>query len=218
MNMTFDEMKGAWRALDQRLQQQHTLSLAVFRDSRLQKLRHGLRPLVWGQSLQMLLGIALATWAVCFWVPHRGTLHLLVCGLLVQGFGLLMIMSAGQVLALVRHINYAAPVAEIQRRLAELRNWRVRVEAPINAIVGCFIWVPVLVMNLAWYGVDIWSGGFALWAIASSLVGLGGVALVVWWMRHAGNGSRLERHAAGNSVIRAQSALDEIARFEQEML
>lgn len=214
--MELDDMKLAWQGINDRLQKQYDLNVQLFRDGRIDKLRRGLRPLVWGQAVQMLLGIALATWAVCFWVPHRATLHLLVSGLLVQGFGLLMIMSAGHVLALIRKLDYAAPVAEIQRRMAELRNWRVRVEAPINAIVGCFIWVPMLVMSLAWYGMDIWSTGFALWAVASSVVGLGAAVLVVWWMRHAGHERSLEQHAAGNSVCRAQMALDEIARFESE--
>lgn len=216
--MQIDEMKSAWQALDRRLSQQHALNLEMFRDTRMGKLRSGLRPLVIGQAVQMLFGIALATWAVAFWVPHRGVLHLLVCGLLVQGFGLLMIMSSGEVLARIRKLDHGAPVAELQRRLAELRAWRVRVEAPVNALVGCFIWVPVLVMNLAWFGFDVWVRvpGFAFWAMASSVVGLGVVVLAVWLARHLGYGSKLDAHAAGSSVQKAETVLAEIARFEHE--
>ena len=71
-------------------------------------------------------------------------------------------------------------------------------------------------MNLAWYGIDLWSPRFMSWAVSSALVGLGGCVLVVWLMRRAGMGRKLEDSAAGRSVQRAEAALAEIARFEQE--
>lgn len=214
--MELDEMKLAWRTLDHRLNQQQALSLQLLRDSRLDKLRRGLRPLVWGQSLQILIGLVFAVWAVTFWLRHLHVLHLLVCGLVMQGFGLLMIVSAARVLELIRRLNYAAPVTVIQHQLADLRAWRVRIEAPVNVGVGCFIWIPALVMSLATHGIDVWNAGMAWWAVSSALVGLGATALVVWLMRRFGFGHKLEAHAEGNSVQKAQAGLDEIARFERE--
>ncbi len=52
--MELDEMKQAWQALDHRLEQQHALSLQLFRDGRLDTLRRGLRPLVWGQAMPFI--------------------------------------------------------------------------------------------------------------------------------------------------------------------
>jgi hypothetical protein len=214
--MDLDEMKLAWQALGAKLEQQRTVNLQLIRNQGLDKVRRGLRPLVWGQSLQLLIGVGLATWAVTFWVSHRQTLHLLVCGLLMQGFGLLMILSAARVLELVRRIDHGAPVTVIQHQLAELRKWRVSVEAPINAMVGSFIWIPAIVMSLAASGFDPWSPGLGRWAIFSSVAGLGVVAMTLWLARRLGYGRQLENHAAGSSVLAAKGALDEIARFERE--
>ncbi|MEO7052464.1 MAG: hypothetical protein ABI128_12450 [Rhodanobacter sp.] len=214
--MELDEMKRAWQSLDQRLVQQHALNFQLLREGKLDKARQGLQPLVWGQAIQLAIGVLLIFWAVAFWTTHWHVLHLLVCGLLVHLYGMLLIVFAARVLYLVQRVEYAAPVLVIQRQLADLRAWRVRVESPVNAVLGCFIWIPVLWMSLAWYGIDLWSPGFMLWAISSSLVGLVAVVLVVWLMRRAGMARKLEENAAGRGVQKAEAMLADIARFAQE--
>ncbi|HEY0199312.1 MAG TPA: hypothetical protein VGC19_12355 [Rhodanobacter sp.] len=217
--MELDEMKFAWQALDRRLEQQHALNLQLFRDGRLDKLQRGLRPLVWGQAIQMAIGLVFAVWGGSFWMDHRQVIHLLVCGLLVHVCGLLFIIFAARNLYLIQRIDYAAPVLEIQRRLADLCAWRARVEAPANAVVACFIWIPVLWMSLVEHGFDLWAydrDGFLLWSLSSSLVGLAMVVLAVWLVRRLGFGRVLVDSAVGRSVRKAEAALDEIARFEQD--
>lgn len=214
--MELDEMKLAWQALGQQLERQNALNVQILRDNRLDKVRSGLRPLVRGQAIQLVIGLVLAGLAGAFWATHVHVVHLLVCGLLVHAYGLLLIVFAVRVLYLVQRLDYSAPVLAIQRQLADLRSWRVRVEAPVNAVLRCFIWIPVLWMNLAWYGIDLWSPNFMLWAISSSLVGLVAVALVVWLMRRAGMARKIEDNSAGRSVQKAEEALEKIARFERE--
>lgn len=214
--MELDEMKLAWQALGRQMERQQALNVQLFRDSRMDRLRHGLRPLLWGQVLQLVLGVLFAVVSAMFWVEHRDVAHLVVCGLLVHAYGVLLIVFAARVLYLLQRIDHAAPVVTIQRQLADLRAWRVRVEAPVNTVLGCFIWIPVLWMNLAWYGVDLWSRGFMSWALTSSLVGLAACALVVWLMRRAGMARKIEDNAAGRSVQKAEAMLAEITRFEQE--
>jgi hypothetical protein len=216
MTMELDEMKSAWQVLDRRLEQQYALNLQLFKDGKLDKMRRGLQPLVWGQILQLAIGVVFVALAVAFWTSRLHVTHLLVCGLLVHAYGLLLIVFAARVLYFIQRIDHAAPVLVIQRQLADLRAWRVRVEAPINALLGCFVWIPVTWMNLAWYGIDPWSPKFMLWAVASSLVGLAGVVLVVWLMRRMGMQRKIEDNAAGRSVQKAEAMLDEIARFEHE--
>lgn len=214
--MELDEMKQAWQLVDQRLAQQHALNFQLLRDGKLDKARRGLRPLVWGQAIQLTVGVLITLWAGAFWATHWHVLHLLICGLLVHLYGILLIVFAARVLYLIQRIDYAAPVLVFQRQLADLRAWRVRVESPVNAVLGCFIWIPVLWMSLAWYGVDVWSSGFMLWAISSSLVGFVAVVLVVWLMRRAGMARKIEDNAAGRSVQKAEAMLGDIERFAQE--
>lgn len=214
--MELDEMKLAWSALEHRLERQQALNVRIFRENRLDKMRRGLRPLVWGQAIQLVIGLLLAGFAGAFWMTHAHVAHLLVCGLLVHAYGWLLIAFAVRVLYLIRRLDYSTPVLAIQRQLADLRAWRVRVEAPVNAVLGCFIWIPVLWMNLAWYGIDLWSPRFMLWALSSSLAGLAAVVLVVWSMRRMGLARKIEDNSAGRSVQNAEWVLEEIACFERE--
>ena len=213
--MELDDMKQAWQALDHRLEQQHALSLQLFRDGRLDLLRRGLRPLVWGQAVQMLIGAGLSLLAAAFWATHLNVPHLLVEGLLVHAYGLLLVVFAGRTLYLIHHVDHAAPIVLIQRQLAALRAWRVGIEAPCHAVLGCFIWIPVTLMNLAWFGIDLWSPRIMYWGIASGLAGLALVAIVVRLMRRTGRAHQMENNAAGRSLENAEAVLAEIARFER---
>lgn len=213
--MELDDMKLAWQRLDHKLERQQTLGRQLFRENRLGRLRRGLMPLFFGQAVQVVFGILFSGWAAAFWIPRIHVPHLLACGLLVQAYGLMLIVLGARMLYLLLQVDYSAPVVAIQRRLAELRAWRVRVEAPINAVAGCFIWIPVLGMNLAWYGIDLWSPRSVAWALTSGLVGLALLGLTVWWLHRAGLAGKLEDRAAGSSVRKAEAALEEINLFEQ---
>lgn len=214
--MELEDMKRAWAELDLRQDGMEALLRMDFHDRRLHRTRSALRPLFWGQILQIAIGVAFSIWAGAFWTTHWQPLHLLVCGLLVHAYGLLLIILAARNLHLIQRIDYAAPVLDIQRRMAALRAFRVRVETPIGVVLGCFAWILVLWMALSWYGFDLWSAGFIPWAILSGVVGLIAFGLVVWVVRWMGYGHKLDDESAGRSVVRAQAALEEIVRFERE--
>ena len=57
--MELDDFKLAWKELDRKLDRQYALDLLRFREERGKRMKSGLRPLVWGQALQMLFGIPL---------------------------------------------------------------------------------------------------------------------------------------------------------------
>jgi len=214
--MTLDDMKQAWQALGRKLERQHAQNVQFFREGRLDKLRRGLRPLMWGQWLQLAIGNVLVVCGAVLWASHLHQSNVLVCGLVAHAYGLLLTIFAARNLYLIHRIDYAAPVLDIQRRIAELRAFRVRVEAPVNAVAGCFLWIPVLWANLGFYGIDLWSPGFVGWAIACGFVGLISIAVVVWAMRRMGYGRKLDDYSAGRGIVRAQAALEEIARFERD--
>lgn len=219
--MELDEMKQVWQSLDRRLAQQQALNLRLLREGGMDRLRRGLRPLVWGQSVQIAFGVAAILWGAWFWASHLGVLHHMACGIAVQAFGILMVAFAGRLLHLAQGIDHAAPVLEIQRRLARMRAWRVRVEAPVFTVLGAVIWVPMLLM-LVQAEFDRWNGDYwphAPW-LAGHLVFSGGVSLalvllVYVLIRRAGHLRWLENHFAGAAMRKAEAVLEEIARFER---
>lgn len=220
--MELDEMKLAWQQLDLRLAEQASLHRLIHRGQGMDRLRRGLRPLVWGQSVQLAFGVATMLWGISFWTTHPGVLHQMLCGIVMQLFGIVMVVFAGRLLFQLQAIDYAAPVLEIQRRLARLRTWRVRVEAPLFAVLGSIVWVPAMLM-LIQYDFDQWGDDY--WNHAPEVAGhlvLGGivslllVVLAYWLIRRAGHRRWLENNFAGSAVCKAETMLEEIASFEQE--
>jgi hypothetical protein len=223
MNMELDEMKLAWQTLDRRLAQQQALHLQLYRDSRMDHVRRRLRPLAWGLLLQIPLGIALALWGISFWLGHLGDVRSMACGIAMQVFGTLAVIIPARTLAMVQGVDYAAPVLEIQHRIADLRAWRVKVEAPVFAVLGSVIWIPALLM-LAQYagdraGMNLWDHvypGFAVWLVLSAGISLAVVGLAYVVLRRLGLLRWLANNLAGKAVQRAEAELDAVMRFERE--
>lgn len=221
--MELDEMKFAWQALGRQLERQNALSFELLRQGRAGRLRRHLRPLVWGQSLQIVLGIAIMLWGIGFWSAHLGIWQAMACGIVMQLIGTLTFAFPIRLLAMQQGIDYAAPVLDIQRRLARMRAWRVKVEAPVFAVLGGVIWIPALLM---WaqhegdgFGLNPWQHmrpGFVAWLLSTVGVSVGVVFLARFVVRKLGHGRWLENSLAGGSIVKAEAALAEIASFERE--
>jgi hypothetical protein len=219
MSMELDEMKQAWQSLNQRLEQQQAFNLRLFRERHLDKLRHGLRPLLWGQSVQLGFGVLFMLLGTAYWTGHMDVAHQVVLGAMVQVFGIVMVAFAGRILHLLQGIDYTMQVVDIQRRLARLRAWRVQVEAPVFAVIGSFVWIPLLLIEIHWeVGVDVWARwpGFVGWLVACGWISLVLVLVVVGLARWTGRMRWVTDNAVGKTVRKAEAALEEIARFERE--
>ena len=217
--MELDDMKAAWQTLNQRLETQAALNLHVFKDNKLDMLRRGLRPLVWGQAIQIVIGVLIAMWGGSFWVDHRTVPHLLIAGLIVHATGISMIALGALMETLIARIDHSAPVLTIQRQLAQLRKVYVRAGIAVG-LPWCALWVPFTMVALkSVFGPDlylnapqmVWDNvGFGVVCI------LGTLAFLRWARGRPNVARRLGDFAAGRSIVRAQGLLDEIARFERE--
>lgn len=217
--MELDDMKLAWQTLDRRLDTQAALNLQMYRDGRLDKTRSGLRPLVWGQAIQMLIGACVAIWAGGFWTAHTDVPHLLIAGLLVHLYGIGMIAFGAVMQALIARIDYAAPVVTIQRQIAQLRKVYIR-GGMLIGLPWWLFWMPFMMVFFMWaFGADIYANAPSVIMIGTA-VGVVGLFLTWllrrWAARRPNILKRLDDSAAGRSIKRAQSYLDEIARFEKE--
>lgn len=177
--------------------------------------------------MQLAFGVAFMLCGIDFWATHPERLHTVAWGVSVQLFGMLMVLSSGRVLRLVQQVDYGLPVPDIQHRLARLRAWRVRVEAPVFSVVGAVVWIP-LVLILIQRGWDEMQGrppyfldrpAFAgvllhLFPGAPALLLLVGLAHVL--LRRSGRLRWLHDQFAGSAVRRAGSELEAIARLERE--
>jgi hypothetical protein len=199
--MELDELKAGWQELDRRVSRLEAIVPALASGG----VRAELRPLVIGQAIQAVCGVVFAVAMGSFWIDQLATPNLLVTGLLLHLYAIAMIVAAARNLFLVSRVNEAAPVLEMQRRLATLRAWRIR-EGRWFGIVGCFMWVGLVVWTFGLLGVDIVAANpaFVGFQLLTAVVCLAVYALV----------ARLARSPEGKAVRRAHERLDEIARFD----
>ena len=215
--MELDNLKATFQTLNANLERQNALNLALLRESRKEKARHGLRPLVWGQAIQMAAGALLLTCSAVFWSSHREVPHLFATGLFFHVYGLAMVLAGARMQALLRRVDFGAPVVEIQKRLAQLRRFYV-VGGLWLGLPWFLLWMPFTAMTImGLFGVDLYVKEPLV--IASAVGGIG-ILLICLFLRWAKGRPKLAKQLAealaGSSLTRAQRLLDEIASFEHE--
>ncbi len=214
--MELDEMKLAWQSIDRHMARRDALDLERYRDRKLVSARVWLLPTQAGLAVQIVAGVATIVASAMFWVAHLGAPHLVVCGVLLQAYGVLLAGTAAREMQMLAGIDYAAPVLAIQRSLEQLRAWRIRL-VPLWLATGSFVWIPLtLAVFEAWFRADIYAHApeVVLWLIVSGVVAL--VAGCMVWRWVPGTARLFGESAVGGSLGRARKALAEIARFETE--
>jgi len=217
--MELDELKTAWQALGRQLERQEAIQWQLLRERKLERVRHGLRPLVWGQVLQILLGIGLIVLGVACWSRNPDVPGLFWTGVLVHAFGVAHAALAGITLGLVGSIDYSAPVLRIQKQMARLR----RFHAVNSNVCGAPWWVMWVLVVVAFAGLGEArpTAGTPLWiqlSLALGIVGWLGTYALAWWARRrariAGRDGGLVDESL--SIRRGRALLDELAEFERD--
>lgn len=225
--MELDELKQAWQTLDKRLQQQNAMQFQLLRDKRIDKMKSSLRPLLIGQIIQILFGAWMVLIGVDVWASHRDVPHLLIAGIVMHLYGVATIIAAGVVCGGIAGIDHAAPVLELQRKLAKLRKQYI-LGGMCVGLPWWVMWVPfIMTLAMSATGIDIYaiahaSSPLANWlniSIGVGVLGLFGTWIFHRWSRHpsrAALGRKLEEGAAGGSLRRAQAELDALKAYEIE--
>ena len=218
--MELDEFKSAWQSLDARLARDNALNLQLLRERRTDKARSSLRPLAWGQALQMAFGLAFIVLGGLLWMTRPDVASVIVAGVVVHAYGVACIVLAGATLPAIARIDYAAPVLEIQTALARVRKLYI-IGGMVAGLPWWFLWVPILMVLAALVGVDLAARapGLVWGGMAVGAAGLLGTWCLHRWSRrpgHARLAGAVDDAVTGRSLRRAQAQLDELRRFEQE--
>lgn len=220
--MELDELKLAWRSMEQRLDAAGQLGLQLYREDRTDRVRKTLRWLMAGQALQIAIWIAVVMVVAPFWIEHRAVPHLLVFGLVLHAYAVATIVGSALQLCVVARIDYSSPVLALQRRLTQLRTLRIW-STLLLGLPWWLLWTVGFVVGVKhWMGIDLYATAPRLvWA--NLAFGLAALAASVWFARHiarrareSGQPARFADDLAGHSLRRAIGQLGELARFERE--
>jgi serine/threonine-protein kinase len=217
--MVLDDLKPAIADLDRKASQATSLSVAAYREQKLDRTRASLRPVIWEHAGQIALGVLVALAVGPFWWNHRAEPGLLISGLVLHVYAILMIVLGARVIVLVRTLQLDAPVVQIQKALASLRRSYVMT----GFIVGMpwwLLWIPLISVV---FGVDPAADWPAGWVMANLAIGGVGIVGTLWFFRHLWTASvdserrrGVEESVAGRGFKSARAFLDEIARFERD--
>lgn len=219
--MKLDELKQAWQTLDTRLQQQNALQFTLYRERKIGSIKISLRPLFWGQVLQMLFGIATLVTGVWLWRNFPTNTTILIAGVIVQLYGIATIIASDIVLVGIARIDRNLPVLALQQRLATLR----RDYLIGGAVVGLPWWLlwmvpPAILLSLHAQQTGQTSIPLAVFGwFAFGAAGLLATLCFYRWSRRPGRealAKRLDDSAAGSSLRRAQADLDALKAYEKE--
>nr|WP_246114625.1 serine/threonine-protein kinase [Rubripirellula tenax] len=183
--------------------------LLLTRRQLMDRVEQSLRPLVRGQVLQILFGVALIVLGAQCWARNTHVPHRLLNGLIVHVYGLIVISQAALVLTRLRRIDYSKPVDDIRRKLTSTRSGYLRAGVIIG-FVWWLMWIPVCVA-IGFDAVVLYRNSL----VPSLVIGVVGFAVSVWlyWRAlRSGNPSseRWRRKLSGESIAAAYVALDEI--------
>jgi hypothetical protein len=215
-----EELKSAWQSLDRQLKRDNAISLALYSHHKLTTARSSLRPLVWGQALQLFMGIVVVLLAAMLWSTKPDALPVIVAGVIVHAYGIVCIIAAGVMLNGIRSIDYAGSVLEMQDRLARVRRAYV-VSGIFAGLPWWFLWIPFLVVLMALAHVNLYAHApSVVWF--GMAVGVAGLLAMGWLYKYSRSDSRprlrrfVDEAMVGRSLLRAQAQLDEIQQFTQE--
>ncbi len=191
--------------------------LLLTRRQLMQRVESALQPLFRSQIIQVLIGVALILlgaqcWARSgsppFWSTYDSVPLRMTCGIILHGYGVIVLGYAANVCTKIRRIDYSKPVSEVRAALDTVRNAYLK-----NGLVIGFpwwlMWLPVCVA----LGFDQVMDPGALYV--SLLVGVigwvGSIYIYCRLLRKSNSSAESWRHRfGGQSIARASKALDEI--------
>lgn len=213
-------MKLAWEALNQQMKRDSAINLAIYTHQKLVTARSTLRPLFWGQMLQMFFGIAFLLLAVALWSTKPHAASVIIAGVVIHLYGIGCILAAAIVMGAIHNIDYSGSVLGIQEKLARVRRAYI-ISGLVCGLTWWFLWIPVLMVLLALVGVNLYAHAPSMiWgSMAVGVVGLAGMLWLYAYSRKPGH-DRLRRFVdqamVARSLQRAQAQLNEVRQFAQE--
>ncbi|PQO42675.1 serine/threonine protein kinase [Blastopirellula marina] len=125
-------------------QQELAGRLLLTRRQLMERVENSLRPLFRGQIVQLLVGIGLIVLGAFCWTQNTYVPHRLVCGLILHGYGVLVIAQSAIVCTHIRRVDYSKSVADIRGKLDRLQARYLRAGVIIG-FVWWLMWIPVAV-------------------------------------------------------------------------
>jgi len=220
--MELNELKSTWERLEKALDRGNQLSVAMLRQQKLDAANRSLRPLKLNQVFQIFFGVLFIVLVGLLWSTRPTAISVILGGVFVQAYGIGCVITAGIVFSALSRIDYAAPVVEVQGGLARVRR-AYGICVVVAGLSWWLLWIPLLMLLLGLARVDLYAHApSVIWiGVATGVVGLlGTYGMYVYSQRSSNKQLRqlVERATFGRSLQNALQQLNEVRKFEEEVL
>jgi hypothetical protein len=218
--MNLDELQAEWIEHDRKLDDLVQLNRKLLYVDRLDKAQSALgRQRRWA-IFGIVTNAIVAPFVGMFIALNHGSPRYLLPAITIDLYFIGNLAVHALQAHLLSGLDYAGPVAVIQRRIDEIVKLRIRF-ARWLAMTMVLIWVPISIVGAkALFRVDLYAIA-ARWLFANVAVGLCCIPMVLWLARRTARGTmsrpaqRFLREVAGENLSEAKTFLDALADLEQ---
>jgi hypothetical protein len=218
--MELDDLKRLWEEQDRKLDASLRLSARALEEVGRGKAEAAARRMSWSVILEMLLAFLPVYLLGSFVADHIGQARFWIPAAALDVFAIATFGGLIRQQAVLRSIDWSAPVLEIQRTLAAVRVSRVRA-TQWTFFLAPLLWPPLFIVVFeAFLGVDAYRAFGGIYVAGNVVFGLVFLALAVWVSRRFADRfggapivQRFMRDLAGHNLAAAQGTLGSLDRF-----
>ena len=221
--MELDALKANWAEVTRQLEASVRLNRQLLGQSQLTRARTSMQVHVAARVIEVALNAVALLLFGSFMFEHRSEPRFLLPAMALHVFTIVLVIDLLRQIRAALAVDYAQPVAAIQRQLEQVRVLRVR-HVQFVLLVSVLLWTPLLIVALeGLLHVDAYHvfGAAYLWTCV--VLGLAIIPLAIWLSRvlearvaRSGSFKRLLRDIAGKSLAEARAALTKLTDFERE--
>jgi hypothetical protein len=221
--MELDELKQKWADYDHKLETGLRLNRMLLTANTLDRARSALRRLAILLALGAVATLAIIIVLGTFIYDNFALMRYALPAAVLHVFAIAVLISQIRQLVLILRIDYAQPVATIQKQLVQLRLARIRhIQGAL--LLATLAWTPLLIVVLwACFGINVYREFSLAWLASNVLLGLAIIPLAIWISKEFGDRmgrspflQRFMRDLAGYNLNAATGFLASISEFEKE--
>jgi hypothetical protein len=212
--MTFEEMQQRWMETNRKLDMSIRLNTAALRDVAAQRSRSTLRGLSTGLALELAIDVIGVLAIGSFLFDHLREPRFAIPALILHLFAIASIGMGLHQLVALHALDYAAPIVEIQERLARLRVLRTRI-TKWTLLLAPLLWTPLMIVLVrAFLHFDAYRAFGTAYIAGNAVFGVAVIPVMLWIARrHRG---WLLDHIADRRLAEATRHLERVWTFERE--
>jgi len=220
--MELNELKQTWQQYDSRLEQTRDLNMRIMREMKLDKTRSFLNRHIVARLVEAAFGLLMVIVLLSFASLHLERTHYVVAAAIPALFMLVGIGAALRDIAMIRKMDFAEPVAALQKQILRIR---MRMLQNLRLTLLSLPFYPAyIILFFGFAGIDIYAIGNPGWWYTQIVLAVLLVPFVIWlqgrlkpeslhhrWVKFMLDGVGLKR------LSEAGEQLNELVKFETEM-